>query len=214
MNVCHVGAYILSPLEEGSRDPVQNAGFIITWRNANQDTRVTSYSIRNTVEQSSPSSSPHAPASTQADRAGRGSGQLGRRDSQLSRILSRAATTVSSSDLTFAAFKALPIDPARSRRENGSFFEPADELTGANNCREAVDMMVDAIHRACVDIGNDSNDFIKEGDVVSCVFPFEYTTGSGSLIQRVCTSLTEAQKMTSVYAKMEYGVKRLLWLGG
>jgi hypothetical protein len=27
-------------------------------------------------------------------------------------------------------------------------------------------------------------------------------------------SLAEAQRMTSVYAKMEYGVKRLLWLGG
>ena len=26
--------------------------------------------------------------------------------------------------------------------------------------------------------------------------------------------LMEAEKMTSVYAKMEYGVKRLLWLGG
>lgn len=26
-------------------------------------------------------------------------------------------------------------------------------------------------------------------------------------------SLEEAQKTTSVYAKMEYGVKRLLWLG-
>jgi hypothetical protein len=29
----------------------------------------------------------------------------------------------------------------------------------------------------------------------------------------VC-SVGEAQRMTSVYAKMEYGVKRLLWLGG
>jgi hypothetical protein len=28
------------------------------------------------------------------------------------------------------------------------------------------------------------------------------------------SSLTEAQKMTSIYAKMEYGVKRLIWLGG
>lgn len=27
-------------------------------------------------------------------------------------------------------------------------------------------------------------------------------------------SLIDAQRMTSVYAKMEYGVKRLLWLGG
>jgi len=34
----------------------------------------------------------------------------------------------------------------------------------------------------------------------------------------ICTnsffSLAEAQRITSVYAKMEYGVKRLLWLGG
>jgi len=26
--------------------------------------------------------------------------------------------------------------------------------------------------------------------------------------------LAEARKMTGMYAKMEYGVKRLLWLGG
>jgi hypothetical protein len=33
---------------------------------------------------------------------------------------------------------------------------------------------------------------------------------------KICAvySLGEAQRMTSVYAKMEYGVKRLLWLGG
>lgn len=92
---------------------------------------------------------------------------MARRDSQLSRILSHAATTVLHGDITFAAFKALPIDPARSRRENGSFFEPADELTGANNCREAVDMMVDAIYHACLDIGNGDDDFVKEEDVVS-----------------------------------------------
>ena len=28
------------------------------------------------------------------------------------------------------------------------------------------------------------------------------------------SSLAEGERMTSVYAKMEYGVKRLLWLGG
>lgn len=37
---------------------------------------------------------------------------------------------------------------------------------------------------------------------------------------KACVNLTvyfrlaEAQRMTSMYAKMEYGVKRLLWLGG
>lgn len=165
-----VGAYILSPLEEGSRDPLQNAGFIVTWRNTHQDTRVTSYSIRNSVELASPPASPRSPALPglkAGNHAQRSSGQVSRRDSQLSRILSRAATAAFTGDETFAAFKALPIDPARSRRENGSFFEPADELTGAGNCREAVDMMVDAIQRACTDAGNGGTEFIKEGDVVS-----------------------------------------------
>lgn len=33
-------------------------------------------------------------------------------------------------------------------------------------------------------------------------------------LSRTCVlSVAEAQRMTSVYAKMEYGVKRLLWLG-
>lgn len=143
---------------------------MITWRNTNQDTRVTSYSIRNSVDLSSPPSSPRLAPSSRANHTPRhGSGQLSQRDSQLSRILTRAASPALNGEVTFAAFKALPIDPARSRRENGSFFEPADELTGANNCKEAVDMMVDAIHRACLDIGNGSEDFIKEEDVVSCV---------------------------------------------
>ena len=164
------GAYILSPLEEGSRDPLQNAGFTVLWRNTHQDTRVTSYSIRNSVDLSPPSSPrrPTSPRAATANTHTRGnSGEISRRDSQLSRILSRAATTVLAGEVTFAAFKALPIDPARSRRENGSFFEPADELTGAGNCQEAVDMMVDAIHRACIDIGNDAAEFVRQGDVVS-----------------------------------------------
>ena len=167
----------MSPLEEGSRDPLQNAGFVITWRNTNQDTRVTSYSIRNTVEPSSTPSSPRGLVFPRISLSSRNAGQL-RRDSQLSRILSRAATTVLTGDETFAAFKALPIDPARSRRENGSFFEPADELTAATNCKEAVDMMVDAIYRACTDIGNGSEEIIQEKDVVSYVllFPFTRTT--------------------------------------
>ena len=131
---------------------------------------MTSYSIRNSVELASPPSSPRFPASSGAgagSHAQRSSGQVSRRDSQLSRILFRAATTAFTGDEAFAAFKALPIDPARSRRENGSFFEPADELTGASNCKEAVDMMVDAIHRACMDMSNGGPEFIKEGDVVS-----------------------------------------------
>ncbi|KAH9952101.1 SacI homology domain-containing protein, partial [Amylocystis lapponica] len=180
------GPYILSPLEEGSRDPLQNAGFVIRWRNVGLDTRVTSYSIRNIVDVSSPATSPKVPPAT------KGPSAPSRRSTALSRILTNAAAPVTESDTTFAAFKALPIDPARTRRESGSFIEPADELAGATNCKDAVDIIVDAIRRACQDIGAAGDEFVTESEIVS---------------------LTEAQRMTSVYAKMEYGVKRLLWLG-
>ena len=84
----------------------------------------------------------------------------------LSRILTNAAAPAVGQETIFAAFKALPIDPARARRESGSFIQTADELANAKNCKEAVDMIVDAIHQACKDIGNDQHGFVSEADVV------------------------------------------------
>jgi len=181
------GPYILSPLEEGSRDPLQNFGFVVSWRNIGQDTRVTSYSIRNNVDLTSPPTSPNALPTPSHPVTPL------RRNTALSRILSNAAVPVLENDTTFAAFKALPIDPARTQRGSGSFIDAADELAGAANCKEAVELIVNAIHQACQDIGAAEGAFVTEADIVS---------------------LAEAQRMTSVYAKMEYGVKRLLWLGG
>lgn len=165
----------MSTLEEGSRDPLQNYGFVVTWRNKRQDTRVTSYSIGNSVDTISPPSSPGvttfpplstSPPGSPLDASSR---QASFKNARLSRILSNAAAPVLSKDTTFAAFKALPIDPARGRRENGSFWEPADELTGATNCKEAVGLMVDAIFRACADAGGVQGEFVKDEDVVRSV---------------------------------------------
>ncbi|KAI1794623.1 SacI homology domain-containing protein [Ganoderma leucocontextum] len=182
------GAYILSPLEEASRDPLQNAGFIVSWHQTPaQDTRVTSYSIRNSLDLVTPPASPTTATTPRLSMTSPRKSML-----PLSRILSEAAAPLAGQETIFAAFKALPVDPARSRRESGSFIQPQDELASAKNCREAVDMIVEAIGQTCYDIGNEHREFISEGDVVS---------------------LAEAQRMTSVYAKMEYGVKRLLWLG-
>ncbi|KAL0946732.1 hypothetical protein HGRIS_012911 [Hohenbuehelia grisea] len=195
------GAYILSPLEEASRDPLQNAGFVISWTSSNnQITRVTSYSIRNSLgTQSSRPSIVNTvkPSDSSATNVTRRSlvSSLTRRGTQLSKILSETSLAASS-DRAFAAFKVLPIDPARIRRgpsSGGLYAETADELTGAANCRDAADMIVESIRRACEDIGNTRPDFVSYEDVVS---------------------LADAQRMTSMYAKMEYGVKRLLWLGG
>lgn len=264
------GAYIVSPLEEASRDPIQNAGFSVEWRNARQFTRVTSYSLRNSVEIPTSPTGPYvvpldtpstsrfttggtstlpavqSPLSSttpitrpsvspkRTSSASRPPLSVERRTSaaaspppssssstkrrpppllaraptrtRLSRLLSSTApppspvvhggrSDAAAGMTSFAAFKALPIDPARSCGHDGStFVESAapDEFVGT--CREAVDRMVDCIVRACIDAsGGDFAPVVRQEDIVS---------------------LAEAQRMTSMYAKMEYGVKRLLWLGG
>ncbi|EGN95512.1 hypothetical protein SERLA73DRAFT_113095 [Serpula lacrymans var. lacrymans S7.3] len=188
------GAYILSPLEEASRDPVQNAGFTVSWLHSQQiSTRLTSYSYRNRPED--------APASFFATLKSRSSiikpalpsrGPSSGSGPGLSQIMSQASPVAN--ETNFAAFKVLPVDPTRTRRGSSiGYAEPADDLAGASSCQEVVNLMVDAVKRACDDIGGVHGDFIAEEDVVS---------------------VTDAQRMTSVYAKMEYGVKRLLWLGG
>jgi phosphatidylinositol 4-phosphatase len=69
----------------------------------------------------------------------------------------------------FAAFKALPLELARIRRTSssgGAYAEPAAEVNEAKNCKEVVDTIAEAIHRACSDIGNCADDFVTDEDVV------------------------------------------------
>ncbi|KIJ17485.1 inositol-polyphosphate 5-phosphatase [Paxillus involutus ATCC 200175] len=203
------GAYILSPLEEASRDPIQNAGFSVTWLNTDLvSSRTASYSYENNpMDISFASGNQFGSRSTGDNKSSasqiRGGAKRISISSRISRIMSTTSTarsTVSddraqSGDTSFAAFKVLPVDPARVRSESTTgYAEPADDLAGATTCKEAVDLIADAIKRACHDMGGASDgNFIFEEDIVS---------------------VSEAQRMTSIYAKMEYGVKRLLWLGG
>ncbi|CAK5264927.1 unnamed protein product [Mycena citricolor] len=195
------GAYILSPLEEASCDPDQNSGFVVSWTTLNETTRVSSYSIRNTLQALSRSDSTFKSKSLAA------AASISRIPSSLGRATGPASSSMTARMMgptvpmtnSFAAFKTLPIDPTRSRRDSSisslggsAYLDSIDELGNASCCREAADLMVDGIRRACEDIGNDA-DLVVDQDVVS---------------------LSEAQRMTSMYAKMEYGVKRLLWLGG
>jgi hypothetical protein len=76
------------------------------------------------------------------------------------------ATPAVGSETTYAAFKALPVDPTRIRQGSSTgYAEPADDLTGASSCKEAVDLMVGTIRRACEDLGSGQREF-KDGDVV------------------------------------------------
>jgi hypothetical protein len=216
----------LSPLEEASRDPIQNAGFSVTWLNTDLvSSRTASYSYENNpMDISFASGNQFGSRSTGDNKSSasqiRGGAKRISISSRISRIMSTTSTarsTVSddraqSGDTSFAAFKVLPVDPARVRSESTTgYAEPADDLAGATTCKEAVDLIADAIKRACHDMGGASDgDFIFEEDIVRLATLsqlYEHHSMSGF-------SVSEAQRMTSIYAKMEYGVKRLLWLGG
>ncbi|KAJ2926422.1 hypothetical protein H1R20_g10673, partial [Candolleomyces eurysporus] len=204
------GAYILSPLEEASRDPEQNHGFVITWLTTHQESRVTSYSVRNDLGLASPvtspsslpssptlslSSPPLSPRSGGMRSPGLVTRSLGRRNtlppligpgSAAAAIVSGGGSAqkrdsigsipsqvlVGSEEKSFAAFKVLPIDPARIRRASSSHFssayaEVSDELMqGAGTCREAADLIVEAVQSACEDLGNSRSGFVTAEDIV------------------------------------------------
>jgi len=168
------GAYILSPLEESSRNPEENSGFTVTWLASRQESRISNYSFRNNLDDST---SPFAAFTKSMTKKG------------------QPKADVNGDGSFFAAFKALPVDPARVRRSSstgqGVYAEASDEVTSATTCREAVELIVESIKEACKAVG-----------------------GKATVVNEDVVGLTEAEKMTSVYAKMEYGVKRLLWLGG
>ncbi|KAG6856457.1 hypothetical protein H0H87_004317 [Tephrocybe sp. NHM501043] len=169
------GAYILSPLEEASRDPVQNAGFVITWHNTNQVTRATSYSVRNSLEVPTSPVRPLTGLAATRQSAIKAGTMLTKSLSRtkvpvLSNILTNAPSAPGS-QTTFAAFKVLPIDPARIRRASSfgadaEYSNTSNELGGASNCKEAADLIVGSIQRACEDIGSAQGQFVTEEDVV------------------------------------------------
>jgi hypothetical protein len=165
-----VGAYILSPLEEASRDPAQNAGFTVTWLNTDLvSSRIASYSYRNNPLDISGSGS--ARVEERGESTSGGAKNVGNRLSRTiyTRPTSKSAVSgdrTESNDTSFAAFKALPVGSTHVREES-RYAEPADDLAGATSCKEAVDLIVDAVKRACKDVGSASRDnFISEEDIV------------------------------------------------
>jgi hypothetical protein len=156
-------------------------------------TRITSYSVRNSLDTIARPAAPlanrvtikslSAAATSSIGRIPATLGRTGSAASALSaRLLSASVNGADPADArtSFAAFKVLPIDPARTRRASsvggdGAYVDTAEELSGAGSCREAVDLMVDSIRRACEDMGNDGRvvdgtaTLVAEEDVVGCV---------------------------------------------
>jgi hypothetical protein len=172
------GAYILSPLQETSRDPLENYGFMINYRPSSKiTTRITTYSIRNQPP------SPSLPSSLMPSRKGSLFDSLkpspsrtkstSRTSLRLSKVLSNAAFSNLGSETAFVAFKALPVDG--NIGENGiseGSQSPIVTARSAKTCKESVDIVVETIRRVCIEVGTlQEPTAITEGDIVRYVFP-------------------------------------------
>ena len=145
-------------MEEGSKDPLQNYGFTVSYLTDSESTRVTSYSVRNSSDQHDPIEN----GRSTAKRTSTGSN----RASVLTRALSNSGAERADYPVSFVAFKAFPVDPARARRTTGSFEETADDLSLARDCKEAIDMITGNIVNACKDVGNERSDFVIEQPIL------------------------------------------------
>ncbi|KAG8835535.1 hypothetical protein FRC17_002764 [Serendipita sp. 399] len=141
------GAYILSTLNSQTRDPAMNYGLVISFLAARQDTRVTSYSLRNRYN---PSSTERTDARSTI---GNSFGET------LSQILS---DTHSNNEVASVAFKSLPVDSARVYTVIGG----AETHKPPTTPREAINEIVDLVKKACSDFGIVDEGFVAEGDIV------------------------------------------------
>lgn len=172
-----------------------------------------SYSVRNTVNDSmskASSKSGSSGSSTSTPQIPKRPQAIGRASTLLSQILTNASLAAGH-QLTTAAFKALPVDSATPYVSQG--IEGDESCSLPTSCRESVDLIVTAIRRAYEIRTGGRKQCVVEEDIVRYVLlhsEFRLTILSRFLIR---SSLAEAQRATSVYSKLEYGVKRLLWLG-
>lgn len=183
------GVYIISPLEEASRNPENNYGFVVTYLPNRLVTRVTTYSLRNvigggevaTVPGGSSIAKPKlqqllSSASVSIKNSAANESGVGVLPKLLANVTTAAAnngTTNSnaSKNEVFAAFKALPVDQGSGSGGIDTSDATTDPLLSAATCHAAIDILVDMIRSACRDAGNGhENHFIQERDIVRYVF--------------------------------------------
>jgi hypothetical protein len=152
------GAYILSTLEEGSRDVNQNYGFVIVFSTRHQITRVTSYSLHNSVD------------STGLNKYLTGVIQkVGTEETEstsLSRILSKAAEEATR-DKSFVAFKALPVDVTSPYVQMGVEATGSEQIK-VTDCRQAVDFIIRCILHVAQEQGKSNPLVLEHKDIVRC----------------------------------------------
>ncbi|KAJ9101480.1 hypothetical protein QFC19_005131 [Naganishia cerealis] len=139
------GAYILSPLQEAGRDPEENAGFMIRFRPAKNDTRFSSYSMMN--------SPPVSPAKSRTQTP-------------------NDKDTVDIEDTEFFAFKALPREFVLPGAGEDDDNDRGKDETCKEVVDKIVDRIQGECTRAAGSIGGyvggyaRKQGFVTEGDIV------------------------------------------------
>lgn len=219
------GAYILSALQEAGRDATENAGLVIRFSPADESTRYSTYSIRN--REPTPQAQKVSPANIpKKEKRLRAPSNVSLKSLSLSSLAPKSKPPLLSPDepttpmtphtpipviehaevdphsSEFFAFKALPREFIARKGDAASTHSDEDEededdvaLESSETCRATVDRIARRISEQCVRAGagggKNPNDLVSEKDVVS---------------------LADAESATSLISRMDYAVKRFLWL--
>ncbi|CED82657.1 Phosphoinositide phosphatase SAC1 [Phaffia rhodozyma] len=208
------GEYILSPLQESGKDPEENYGFKIIYEDTDESTtRLTSYSLTNKIsssshsqyDSSSPSvSNPANSSTTQKRRSLLKPFSFSKSSAENAPVPS--TTTVPIPPSKFFAFKAIPRDILLHKRNRPDLTytlpvggtEDDEGLNDGQTCREFIEGAVSKIKVACSEAGSGSDGLLGPGKKF--------------IEEESIVSLAQAEKQTSWSDRVEYGIKRFLWL--
>lgn len=196
------GAYVLSPLQEAGQDAEENYGFKLFFRGSADDTRLTSYTLRNERQTATPGQTPtSSPAKTTSTRPGLPSSvSSGSLSGGLRPLMLNAAKPLEPvrDVISYFAFKGISRDPTLRRRGPSIKRDVASRGVGdddgtdddeARTCKEAIDNIVTRLKLQCSEAGSgwDVGDkrFVVDDDV---------------------RSLGEAKRETSWGSRIEYGI--------
>jgi hypothetical protein len=176
------GAYILSPLQEASRDPAENAGFIINFSPINESSRYSTYSFRNQPAVPSPRSPTASPIKSPATSPLHPSSDADT-DTPSTPLPDVEHAAVDPGASEFFAFKALPREFVARGASVGES-EDEDEMLGVRgtgggaggegeSCRDVVERVVRRVKEQCARVGAGQGDegrvedgFVLDKDVV------------------------------------------------
>lgn len=188
------GAYILSALQEAGRDPTDNAGFVVTFAAADESTRYSTYSLDNTLPTPTTPTSTISQVSSKAADGGPLKPEAKRNRARTLSFKRKSIMKLADVDpdtSEFFAFKALPREFVSAQPHPEDDEDEEFALESNETCMATVDRIVKRIREQCAKEHKIGDDFVVDMDVVS---------------------VADAENATSLLARMDYAVKRFLWL--